>query len=251
MAHLILTGCTGTAGAAVLARCIETPTVATVSVLSRRPIKQAEGKGKVKVYIHEDFTTYPDSLLSNLKGAVGCIWALGISTTQVKASEYQVITYDYALAAAKAFATLSPSFNFVYVSGESVTRSPGRFTPLFSRVKGQAENSLLALRSDYPSLRIWNARPAFIDETRHPLKEGPSPLAKRLADRAGPVWRAIWPNGVTPTGPLAEVLVRCAEEMASKEDVKASMGGTGLVMEEGETLGVLLSNPGIRRLAGL
>ncbi|KAL8841871.1 MAG: hypothetical protein Q9170_000744 [Blastenia crenularia] len=256
MAHLVLTGCTGTTGAAVLARCIGSPTIAKVSVLSRRPIKQAEGKEKVKVYIHEDFNSYPDSLLSSLKGAIGCVWALGISTSQVKAtlllySEYNVITLDYPLAAAKAFASLSPSFNFVYVSGEGVTRSPGRFTPLFSRVKGEAETSLLALRSEHPGLSIWNARPAFIDESQHPLKEGPSPWPKRLADRASPVWRAVWPNGVSPTGPLAGVLVRCAQETESKEDIKGDMGGSGLVIEEGETTGVLLTNVGIRRLAGL
>ncbi|KAL9006750.1 MAG: hypothetical protein Q9188_000528 [Gyalolechia gomerana] len=79
-------------------------------------------------------------------------------------------------------------------------------------------------------------------------KEGPSPLVK---DTGGPVWRAVWPNGVSPTGPLAELLVRCAEETVSKEDVKARMGGTGLAIEDGETLGVLLNNTGIRRLAGL
>lgn len=85
MAHVILTGCTGTAGAAVLARCIESSTIAKVSILSRRPVKQADGKDKVKVYIHKDFNAYPDDLLNEMKGAVGCVWALGISTSQVNA----------------------------------------------------------------------------------------------------------------------------------------------------------------------
>lgn len=56
---------------------------------------------------------------------------------------------------------------------------------------------------------------------------------------------------VSPTGPLAEVLVRCAEETAAKEDVRAQMEGKGLVIEQGAALGVLLENTGIRRLAGL
>lgn len=85
MSHIVLTGCTGTAGAAVLARCIESSTIARISVLSRRPIKQAEGKEKVEVHIHKDFNSYPDSLLSELKGAIGCVWALGISASQVNA----------------------------------------------------------------------------------------------------------------------------------------------------------------------
>ncbi|KAI4201497.1 MAG: hypothetical protein LQ348_001634 [Seirophora lacunosa] len=169
----------------------------------------------------------------------------------VLSSDYKIITYDYALAAARAFAPLSPAFNFVYVSGDGVNRKPGRFTPLFARVKGEAETSLLALRSEHPGLRIWNVRPAAIDETQNPLKEGPSPLVKRLADRALPAVRALWPSVVTPTGPLAEVLVRCAEETATKEDVRAQMEGKGLVIEQGAALGVLLENMGIRRLAGL
>lgn len=35
-------------------------------------------------------------------------------------SDYKTITLDYPLAAAKAFASLNPRFNFVYVSGEGV-----------------------------------------------------------------------------------------------------------------------------------
>lgn len=38
----------------------------------------------------------------------------------VLSSDYKIITYDYAMAAAKAFAPLSPAFNFVYVSGDGV-----------------------------------------------------------------------------------------------------------------------------------
>ncbi|KAL9021138.1 MAG: hypothetical protein Q9185_001677 [Variospora sp. 1 TL-2023] len=251
MSHIILTGCTGTAGAAVLAHCINSSTIAKISVLSRRPVKQAEGKDKVQVLIHKDFNSYPHSLLSKLEGASSCVWALGISTSQVNASEYRVITYDYGLAAAEAFASLSPAFNFVYISGAKVSRTPGRFTPLFARVKGEAEASLLALRSEHPGLRIWNVRPAFIDETQSPLREGPSVLTKWLADRVAPAFRTLWPNGVTPTGPLAEVLVRCAEETAAKEDVVARLGGKGVAIEQGATLGVVIENEGIRRLADL
>ncbi|KAL8998571.1 MAG: hypothetical protein Q9169_002411 [Polycauliona sp. 2 TL-2023] len=193
----------------MLAQCIKSSKIARISVLSRRPVKQAEGLDKVKVHIHQDFHSYPDSLLSELKGAVGCIWALGISTSQVKAE----------------------------------------FTLLFARVKGEAETSLLALRSDNPGLRIWNVRPGFIDESQNPLKDGPDMLTKKLAFRIAPLFRNVWPNGVSPTGLLAELSESCVLEEASKEDVKARIHGTGVTIEEGDTLGVLLANTGIRRLA--
>lgn len=85
MAHVILTGCTGTAGSAVLARCIASSSISRISVLSRRPVKQAQGVAKVNVIIHKDFTVYPNSLLEQLKGAVGCMWALGIRAGQASA----------------------------------------------------------------------------------------------------------------------------------------------------------------------
>lgn len=81
--HLILTGATGLVGSAVLHHMINAPSISTVSVLSRRPVPQAEGHEKVKVIIHKDFNTYPSDVLEKLKGADGCVWAQGISITQV------------------------------------------------------------------------------------------------------------------------------------------------------------------------
>ena len=43
----------------------------------------AEGKENVKVVRLSDFATYGDELMKELKGAEGCVWALGISVTQV------------------------------------------------------------------------------------------------------------------------------------------------------------------------
>lgn len=131
------------------------------------------------------------------------------------------------------------------------TRTPSRFTQLFARVKGEAETALLALRSGYPGLRIWNVRPAFIDESQNPLKDGPDIMLKKVLGRALPLFRTVWPSGVTPAGPLAELLESCALDTASKDDVKARVRGKGVTVEEGDTLGVLLANTGIRRLAGL
>jgi hypothetical protein len=83
----------------------------------------AEGKPNVTVIQHDDFLSYSPELLERLKGAEGCVWAQGISVTQVDKKEYEKITVDFPLAAAKAFATLSNRFKFVYVSGEGVSTS--------------------------------------------------------------------------------------------------------------------------------
>jgi uncharacterized protein YbjT (DUF2867 family) len=85
MAHLILTGATGLVGTAALAHLLSLPTsqIAKVSVLSRRAVPMAEGKPNVDVIIQKDFNSYAPEVLAKLKGAEGCIWAQGISVTQV------------------------------------------------------------------------------------------------------------------------------------------------------------------------
>jgi uncharacterized protein YbjT (DUF2867 family) len=81
--HIILTGATGQCGAAVLQYCLSSPAITRISILSRRPVPLVEGHAKAAVILHEDFTQYPQSLLDKLKGAEGCIWALGVSTAGV------------------------------------------------------------------------------------------------------------------------------------------------------------------------
>lgn len=43
----------------------------------------AENKPNVTVIEHRDFSQYPSELLDKLKGANGCIWAQGISQSEV------------------------------------------------------------------------------------------------------------------------------------------------------------------------
>jgi uncharacterized protein YbjT (DUF2867 family) len=113
MAHIILSGATGTAGAAVLDCALKSPAISRVSVLSRRPVKLAENQPKANVIIHKDFESYPKEVLDQLQGATGCVWAQGISSRGMQEREYEKITLDYPVAAAKAFAGLGPKMNFV------------------------------------------------------------------------------------------------------------------------------------------
>src|SRR3954471_23589605 len=116
--HLILTGATGLVGTAILTHILSLPTsqVSRLSILSRNAtIPLAANHPHVKIIQHSDFNNYPPSLLEDLKGAKGAIWALGTSQNAVSREEYVEITKNYALAAAKAFSTLSDNFNFVFV----------------------------------------------------------------------------------------------------------------------------------------
>lgn len=83
--HVILTGATGLVGSGVLDAMIKMKNINKISILSRRPVKMAEDAKdpRINVIIHKDFENYDSELLNQLKGATGCVWALGISQTQV------------------------------------------------------------------------------------------------------------------------------------------------------------------------
>lgn len=83
--HLIVTGATGMVGSAVLDAMIKSKEVTRISILSRRPVKMAEDAKdpRINIIIHKDFEQYNTELLERVKDAHGCVWALGISQTQV------------------------------------------------------------------------------------------------------------------------------------------------------------------------
>ena len=64
--------------------CIE-PHLHGLSVLSRRPVKQAVGVDNVSLVIHKDFSAYPESVPEQSKGAVGCLWTLVVLVGQISA----------------------------------------------------------------------------------------------------------------------------------------------------------------------
>jgi len=114
--HLILTGATGLVGSAVLSHMLSLPAgqIDRISILTRRPVPMAEGHQHDIVIPHADFGNYPQELLDQLKGADGCVWAVGTPISMVTREEYVKIMVDYPIAAAKAFSTLSDSFKFVF-----------------------------------------------------------------------------------------------------------------------------------------
>lgn len=83
--HLILTGATGLCGSAVLDGMIRMKDVTKISIISRRPVKMAEDSQdpRINVILHNDFEQYDATLLSQVKDATGCVWALGIGQDQV------------------------------------------------------------------------------------------------------------------------------------------------------------------------
>ncbi|KAF2165879.1 hypothetical protein M409DRAFT_23610 [Zasmidium cellare ATCC 36951] len=238
MAHIILTGATGTAGAGILAHALTVPTIAKISILSRRPVKLAENQPEATVILHKDFTTYPPDVLSQLSGATACIWAQGISSRGMSEEEYTKITHDYPVAAARAFAGLGENFTFVYTSGEGaeMDKEGGM---LYAKVKGKAERSLLNLQAELPSLHVFNIRPAGINPAGNYLAERKPSWVDRGINLLGNVFERVYKPLVISTENLGKACVRLA-----MNDGKPWPEGKGV-----EEQGRLIRNVALRRIA--
>lgn len=164
--------------------------------------------------------------------------------------QYVKITKDFTLRAAEAFQTLGTEtqpFNFVYVSAFGATLQPGRFTPIFSRVKGETETALAEMRKANPAFRSSSIRPAGIDATFHyaikPYLPTPGLLQSLLLPPTRALIRDFWKSAESPTEPLGRFMTEMA---MGKWDSKYN--GVGI-----EKLGQfpVLENTAFRRLAGL
>ncbi|GAA5960026.1 hypothetical protein JCM21900_004026 [Sporobolomyces salmonicolor] len=248
--RLVLTGATGTAGSEVLRQVLLNPAVTGVTVISRRPlpphVDPSPSNPKLKVILHKDFTAYPPELLQQLEGHDACIWALGRTSNGMSEADYSVITYDYALAAAKAFSTLPKSNDkklvFAYLSGAGTDQREGKAWQMFGRVKGRAEKDLALLpTSGYPSLAVYNFRPGGIVPI-HPVPEAPalyrSPILLGLIKGLG-LLSAKW---TVRTDELAKGLIEVCMKGASGE--VPGWAGKGKVGNDG-----VFDNLEIKRLA--
>jgi uncharacterized protein YbjT (DUF2867 family) len=185
--RIALFGATGVAGGGVLRACLGAPEVAEVVAVTRRPLPPNDferAEPKLREVICTDFAD-PGALAPALAGVDACLYCLGISVSQVSGeAEYRRITYDFALAAARALAAASPGAVFHFVSGRSTSASSRL---MWARVKGEAEQALPAI---VPTV-CW--RPAFID--------GDAPSGPRLDRALRPVFRVVF-------GPFRGLYVR-------------------------------------------
>ncbi|KAL2824312.1 hypothetical protein BDW59DRAFT_162650 [Aspergillus cavernicola] len=169
---IILTGTTGFVGTEVLLQCLASPSITSIIVLSRKQLPESlTNNPKVTVKILDDFLSYPDSLLQDLRGAEAVIWTLGIPGAS-DLDYYRRVNVGYTMAGVQAFTEhLIPyvksgtPFRFLYCSGAATERDQERTLWLGSgvrKIRGQTESSLLAYQEIHPEVEIYILRPAMI-----------------------------------------------------------------------------------------
>ena len=138
---IIITGSTGTVGSELVREAVADNDIEEVILLARKPSEIKHPK--IREIIHKNFLDY--SGLENIfRETDACLWCLGISQTKVSKEDYFIITYDYAVAAAKAMLAANPAITFLFLSGQGAD-STEKSRVRFAKVKGQTENALRAM----------------------------------------------------------------------------------------------------------
>ncbi|AJE81246.1 MULTISPECIES: NAD(P)H-binding protein [Streptomyces] len=150
--HVLLFGASGMVGQGVLRECLRDEGVASVRAVVRAPLGVSHPK--LRELRHQDFTDF-SALTAEFADTDACFFCLGVSAAGYDEREYTTVTYDYALAAARALPA-KPELAFVYVSGEG-TDGTEQGRRMWARVKGRTENALLAR-----DFEAYMFRPGFI-----------------------------------------------------------------------------------------
>ncbi|MFD3452623.1 epimerase [Streptomyces sp. NPDC058691] len=186
---VVVFGAGGMVGTGVLRACLLDEEVRSVVAVVRRPLGM--GHPKLREVSPADFADLAD-VAGEFAGADACLFALGVPSAGRTEAEYTRVTRDFALAAARVLLPLGEHLTFVYVSGASADSAS---TTMWARVKGRAEDELLAL-----PLRTYVFRPGYI-RPRHGAR--PRSLTSRLAYGATswtyPVLRRLFPRHTTTT----------------------------------------------------
>ncbi len=151
---VLLFGASGMVGQGVLRECLLDAHVSEVLAIGRSASGHAPHPKLREVVQADLFDTA--ALAPVLAEGDACFFCLGVSWAGLSEAAYARLSVDLPLAVARALAALRPGAAFTYVTGAG-TDSSGQGRIMWARVKGRAENALLAL-----PLRAVMFRPAAI-----------------------------------------------------------------------------------------
>jgi uncharacterized protein YbjT (DUF2867 family) len=194
-------------GQGVLRECLQDPSVERVLAIGRSAAGQRHDK--LRELVVRDFADF-SSIERDLSGYDACFFCLGITSAGMSEADYRRVTYDIAMAAARALVKLNPGMTFIFVSGAGADSSEkGRV--MWARVKGQTENALLAL----PFKGVYVFRPAAI-QPLHGIRSKTAWInaAYAVLSPLYPVFKALFPKYVTTTEMVGRAMINVARRGA-------------------------------------
>jgi uncharacterized protein YbjT (DUF2867 family) len=161
---VVIFGASGLIGDGMLQESLNAVDVDEVITVGRAALDKSHPK--LRSVVHNDFLDFTP-IVPDLDGVDACFWALGVSSVGVKPQEYELITVDYTAAAARTLVSVNPELTFVFVSGAG-TDGTGHGRRRWARVKGRAENMIIATFRHGYGLRPGFIRPAHHMQPRTP-----------------------------------------------------------------------------------
>src|SRR5439155_1659350 len=151
-----------------------------------------------------------------LAGADACFFTLGATSSGMSEDQYRRVTFDITMAAAKVL--VSPALTFVFISGAG-TDSTERGRVMWARVKGAAENALLAM----PFKAAYMFRPAVI-QPLHGIRSRTTSyrIFYAIFWPVMPLLRALLPHYVTTTERLGRAMIEAAKHGAPKRVLESA-----------------------------
>ena len=201
---ILIFGSTGMIGQGVLRECLLDPRVAEVVTVVRRP--SARPQPKLREVVAPDL-----AVLTATDLGVGydlCFFAVGVTSAGLTEDAYSRVTLDIPVHVAKALLPGNPAMTFVFVSGKGAD-STGRGRIMWARVKGRAENALLAM----PFKAVYVLRPGII-QPLHGIasRTGWYNVFYKVMAPVMPWLKRVYPNGVTTTEQIGRAILRLARE---------------------------------------
>lgn len=201
--RVILFGATGMIGRGVLRECLLDPRVTQVLAVGRAATGARSAKLE-ELVVADLFEAA--ALEARFAAAGACFYCLGVSSGGMREDAYTRITYDLSLAVASALSRANPRMRLCFVSGAGADAS-GASRAMWARVKGRAENALLAL----PFAEVTIFRPGLI----RPLHGITSRTAayRALYTILAPLWPVIEraaPARVTTTERIGRAMLHVA-----------------------------------------
>jgi uncharacterized protein YbjT (DUF2867 family) len=213
--RILIFGATGMVGQGVLRECLLDPDIEAVVTVGRSAtgIKNA----KLREIVRPNLMDYAD-IETELRGFDACFFCLGVTSAGMSEADYERVTYDITLAAARTLARLNPGMTFVYVSGAG-TDSTEKGRVMWARVKGKTENALLRL----PFKAAYMFRPGAIEAAHgERSKTKAYRVAYSLVKPLLPLLRRFFPNSILTTEEIGLAMINVAESGAPKKILETS-----------------------------
>jgi uncharacterized protein YbjT (DUF2867 family) len=201
-------------GQGVLRECLLDPDVRTVLTVGRGATGQKHEK--LRELVHADLLDF-SAVESQLAGFDACFFCLGVTSAGMTEEQYQRVTYDIAMAAARTLVKLNPGMTFVFVSGTGTDSTESGRT-MWARVKGKTENALLRL----PFKAAYMFRPAFI-QPLHGIKSKTKSYRffYAVSGPIFPILKKLFPKYMTTTEQLGRAMIKAVKHGAPKQVLEA------------------------------